>query len=69
MIQELNPAKLALLFRRQLELCNVKKGETIKRGQVIGKAGQTGNVSSPQLHFEVRKGATPVDPTQYLTGG
>ena len=48
---------------------NVKKGETIKRGQVIGKAGQTGNVSSPQLHFEVRKGATPVDPTQYLTGG
>jgi murein DD-endopeptidase MepM/ murein hydrolase activator NlpD len=48
---------------------SVKKGETIKRGQVIGKAGATGNVSSPQLHFEVRKGATPVDPTQYLTGG
>jgi murein DD-endopeptidase MepM/ murein hydrolase activator NlpD len=47
----------------------VKKGETVKRGQVIGKAGATGNVSSPQLHFEVRKGATPVDPTQYLTGG
>jgi len=48
---------------------NVKKGEAIKRGQVIGKAGQTGNVASPQLHFEVRKGATPVDPSQYLTGG
>jgi murein DD-endopeptidase MepM/ murein hydrolase activator NlpD len=48
---------------------NVKKGETIKRGQVIGKAGQTGNVASPQLHFEVRKGATPVDPAQYLNGG
>ena len=48
---------------------NVKKGETIKRGQVIGKAGATGNVNSPQLHFEVRKGATPVDPTQYLSGG
>ena len=48
---------------------NVKKGETIKRGQVIGKAGQTGNVASPQLHFEVRRGATPVDPSQYLTGG
>ncbi len=47
----------------------VKKGETVKRGQVIGKAGQTGNVTSPQLHFEVRKGATPVDPSQYLTGG
>jgi murein DD-endopeptidase MepM/ murein hydrolase activator NlpD len=48
---------------------SVKKGETIKRGQVIGKAGSTGNVTSPQLHFEVRKGATPVDPSQYLTGG
>jgi murein DD-endopeptidase MepM/ murein hydrolase activator NlpD len=47
----------------------VKKGETVKRGQVIGKAGQTGNVASPQLHFEVRKGATPVDPSQYLAGG
>ena len=48
---------------------NVKKGEQVKRGQVIGKAGATGNVKSPQLHFEVRKGATPVDPTQYLAGG
>jgi murein DD-endopeptidase MepM/ murein hydrolase activator NlpD len=48
---------------------SVKKGESIKRGQVIGKAGATGNVNSPQLHFEVRKGATPVDPTQYLSGG
>jgi murein DD-endopeptidase MepM/ murein hydrolase activator NlpD len=48
---------------------SVKKGETIKRGQVIGKAGSTGNVTSPQLHFEVRKGATPVDPAQYLNGG
>ena len=47
----------------------VRKGETIKRGQVIGKAGATGNVSGPQLHFEVRKGATPVDPMQYLQGG
>ncbi|TMI99119.1 MAG: LysM peptidoglycan-binding domain-containing M23 family metallopeptidase [Alphaproteobacteria bacterium] len=47
----------------------VKKGEAIKRGQVIGKAGATGNVTAPQLHFEVRKGATPVDPMQYLQGG
>jgi murein DD-endopeptidase MepM/ murein hydrolase activator NlpD len=46
----------------------VKRGETVKRGQVIGHAGQTGNVASPQLHFEIRKGATPVDPAQYLSG-
>ena len=46
----------------------VKRGDTIKRGQVIAHAGQTGSVTSPQLHFEIRKGSTPVDPTQYLGG-
>jgi murein DD-endopeptidase MepM/ murein hydrolase activator NlpD len=46
----------------------VKRGDTIKRGQVIAHAGQTGNVSSPQLHFEIRKGSTPVDPAKYLSG-
>jgi murein DD-endopeptidase MepM/ murein hydrolase activator NlpD len=46
----------------------VKRGEAIKRGQVIAHSGQTGNVTSPQLHFEIRKGATPVDPAQYLNG-
>ena len=46
----------------------VKRGETVKRGQTIAKSGQSGNVSSPQLHFELRKGSTPVDPTNYLAG-
>jgi murein DD-endopeptidase MepM/ murein hydrolase activator NlpD len=46
----------------------VKRGDTVKRGQTIAKAGQTGNVTSPQLHFEIRKGSTPVDPSQYLNG-
>ncbi|MGC1250491.1 MAG: peptidoglycan DD-metalloendopeptidase family protein, partial [Xanthobacteraceae bacterium] len=46
----------------------VKRGDTVKRGQVIAKSGETGNVTSPQLHFEIRKGATPVDPAQYLGG-
>ena len=46
----------------------VKRGDTVKRGQVIAKSGQTGNVTSPQLHFEIRKGSTPVDPSQYLSG-
>lgn len=47
---------------------NVKRGESVKRGQTIAKSGQSGNVSAPQLHFELRKGSTPVDPTQYLAG-
>jgi murein DD-endopeptidase MepM/ murein hydrolase activator NlpD len=46
----------------------VKRGETIKRGQVIAKSGQSGEVGSPQLHFEIRKGSTPVDPLQFLNG-
>ncbi len=45
---------------------NVKRGESVKRGQVIAKSGQSGNVTAPQLHFEIRKGATPVDPTKHL---
>jgi murein DD-endopeptidase MepM/ murein hydrolase activator NlpD len=47
---------------------NVKRGETVKRGQVIALSGQSGNVSSPQLHFELRKGSKPVDPSTYLAG-
>jgi murein DD-endopeptidase MepM/ murein hydrolase activator NlpD len=47
----------------------VKRGDTIKRGQIIAKSGQSGEVSSPQLHFEIRKGSSPVDPQQFLNGG
>ncbi len=47
---------------------DVKRGEQVKRGQVIAKSGDTGNVNAPQLHFELRKGSTPVDPTNYLAG-
>jgi murein DD-endopeptidase MepM/ murein hydrolase activator NlpD len=46
----------------------VKRGDNVKRGQTIAKSGQTGNVATPQLHFELRKGSTPVDPTNYLAG-
>ncbi len=45
----------------------VKRGEAVKRGQVIARAGQTGGVPAPQLHFEIRKGSTPVDPAQHLS--
>jgi len=45
---------------------DVKRGDQVKRGQTIAKSGQSGNVVSPQLHFELRKGSTPVDPTRYL---
>lgn len=44
----------------------VKRGDQVRRGQTIARAGQTGGVSSPQVHFEIRKGSSPVDPTKYL---
>jgi murein DD-endopeptidase MepM/ murein hydrolase activator NlpD len=44
----------------------VKRGDNVQRGQTVARAGQTGGVASPQLHFEIRRGSTPVDPTQYL---
>jgi murein DD-endopeptidase MepM/ murein hydrolase activator NlpD len=45
----------------------VNKGDKVTRGQIIARAGATGSVQQPQLHFELRKGQKPVDPTQYLT--
>ncbi len=45
----------------------VKRGDKVTRGQIIAAAGKTGNVSSPQLHFELRQGSKPVDPLRHLT--
>ena len=45
----------------------VSRGDFVARGQVIGYAGQTGDVERPQLHFEIRSGTTPVNPRGYLT--
>jgi murein DD-endopeptidase MepM/ murein hydrolase activator NlpD len=47
---------------------SVQKGAVVGRGDTIGSAGATGSVTSPQLHFELRKGATPVDPVPLLAG-
>lgn len=46
----------------------VKRGDSVRRGQVIANSGRTGNVNAPQLHFEIRKGSEPVDPLPYLRG-
>lgn len=44
----------------------VTRGQAVRRGQIIARAGATGHVDSPQLHFEIRQGAKPVDPLIYL---
>jgi murein DD-endopeptidase MepM/ murein hydrolase activator NlpD len=47
----------------------VKRGEQVQRGQIIAEAGMTGDVEAPQVHFELRKGVTPVNPLDYLAEG
>jgi murein DD-endopeptidase MepM/ murein hydrolase activator NlpD len=44
----------------------VKKGATVRGGTVIGWVGKSGNVSSPQLHFEVRLNKSPVNPSKFI---
>ena len=44
----------------------VKRGQKIKKGQNIATVGSTGNVRTPQLHFELRKGRRARDPKKYL---
>jgi murein DD-endopeptidase MepM/ murein hydrolase activator NlpD len=55
------------LYAHAKEL-KVKRGDQIKRGDVIGASGQTGNVNTPQLYFEIRKYSAPVDPLRLLQG-
>jgi murein DD-endopeptidase MepM/ murein hydrolase activator NlpD len=46
----------------------VKKGDKVRRGQTVAAAGMSGSVTSPQVHFELRKKAKPVNPLDYLAG-
>lgn len=45
----------------------VKEGEFVKKGQVIGKVGMTGNARTPHLHFEIRKKTKPLNPTDFIS--
>ncbi len=44
----------------------VKRGDKVKRGQVIAKSGKSGNANVPKLHFELRKNSNPVNPLKHL---
>jgi murein DD-endopeptidase MepM/ murein hydrolase activator NlpD len=46
----------------------VTRGVRVKAGEVIARAGQSGAVAEPQLHFELRRGRTPVDPVTVIGG-
>ena len=44
----------------------VRRGQQVKRGQVIAKSGRSGNAKVPKLHFELRKNSNPVNPMDHL---
>ncbi|HET9847783.1 MAG TPA: peptidoglycan DD-metalloendopeptidase family protein [Candidatus Dormibacteraeota bacterium] len=58
-------AGLKTLYGHLLAI-GVKQGDTVKRGQLIGLVGSTGNSTGPHTHFEVRIDNSPIDPMQML---
>lgn len=47
----------------------VAPGDLVTRGELIGAMGVSGNAVGDHLHFEVRRGETPVDPRRFLAPG
>jgi murein DD-endopeptidase MepM/ murein hydrolase activator NlpD len=48
---------------------DVKVGQLIAKGTIIGKAGDTGRATGPHLHYEVRVNDQPVDPATFIAAG
>jgi murein DD-endopeptidase MepM/ murein hydrolase activator NlpD len=56
---------IATCYAHQSQIL-VHPGQRVRRGQLIGRVGSTGNSTGPHLHFEVRLDGTPVDPAKWL---
>lgn len=49
-----------------LKAIETRRGKTVRRGDLIGRVGSSGNASGPHLHYEVIRNGAPVDPGAYL---
>lgn len=67
MVQIQHPDGNSTLYAHLSEI-NVRQGQTVQRGQQIGRVGSTGNATGAHLHFEVLTPSGKVDPYPYLTG-
>lgn len=50
------------------EVMLVREGDIVQRGQTIAEVGDSGDVETSRLHFELRKGTSPIDPSEVLAG-
>lgn len=58
-------AELATLYAH-LERVDVKVGQQVQRGDILGGMGRSGNATGVHLHYEVRRGGSPINPSPYL---
>ncbi|MDD3806599.1 MAG: M23 family metallopeptidase [Candidatus Marinimicrobia bacterium] len=49
-----------------LSRMNVQKGQTVRRGELIGYVGNSGRSTGPHLHYEVRYNNNPMNPIEYI---
>lgn len=54
------------IFYGHLQKVLVKKGQTIKKGEIVGTVGNTGKSSAPHLHYEIMMDSVYYDPIQFV---
>ena len=65
-IKELNEIAGSIIIEARLVLKDVKKGDTVNRGQGIGTSGNSGRSTAPHLHYEIRIQGRSVNPVPYI---
>jgi murein DD-endopeptidase MepM/ murein hydrolase activator NlpD len=53
-------------YYAHLSKISVHAGQELRRGDMVGAVGSSGRTTAPHLHYEVRVGGTPMNPSRYL---